>query len=156
LTEFERVTQFLPAYDKRDPDPRKDYGVHGVDLLMYVKGSLGIVQFRLFTGWLLPETVGATKGDWPQVEYHDYSQNINNQISARMYPMPADLGYHWTSPRYRDQTGRNDCYLLDGQTCYYDGSTLNSWEPFEVLLREGSDGVFKYLEDYYKELAGYK
>lgn len=33
--DFQEITQFTPAYDKRDPDPKKNFGVHGVSLREY-------------------------------------------------------------------------------------------------------------------------
>jgi hypothetical protein len=31
---FERIVTMNPAYDKRNADPSKNYGIHGVDLRM--------------------------------------------------------------------------------------------------------------------------
>jgi hypothetical protein len=53
LSKFERIVQFLPAFDKRHPDPSKNYGIHGVELRMVLKGPKGAVQFVLFTNWQL-------------------------------------------------------------------------------------------------------
>ena len=41
---MEREIKFLPAYDERN-NPKGNYGIHGVDLRMYLKGELGTVQF---------------------------------------------------------------------------------------------------------------
>lgn len=34
----ERIVEFTPAFDKRSSDPSKDYGIHGVDMRMVLKG----------------------------------------------------------------------------------------------------------------------
>jgi len=129
-----------------------DYGVGGVEIGFYLKGEEGAVQFKLLTGWLLPFTVGV-KTD--QVDWKNSDQYLRGiaQMYGRLpyYPSPTDLGYHSRTPRYEDHA-RLDCHLLDQGFCYYDGSSLNAYEPFDVLLHKGSDGVFEFLEQYYKEL----
>ncbi len=40
------------------------------------------------------------------------------------------------------------CHIL-GVPCYYDGSGLAAEKVFRILCDEGSDGVWKYLEEYY-------
>lgn len=125
---LERIVKFYPAFDKRDSDPKKDYGIHCVDLLMLVKGEKGAVQFRLFTGWYL------------------------SHLDQKSEPAPADLGYHSLKPIYEDQTPISEnCEWLNAP-CYYDGSGLNAQRVFDVLLKEGSDGVWRELEEYYNEV----
>lgn len=60
MSALERIVRFYPAYDKRDPDPKKNYGIHGVELLMLVKGEKGAVQFKLSTNWQLPHVTKET------------------------------------------------------------------------------------------------
>lgn len=135
---MERIVKFLPAWDKRSNDPSKDYGVHGVDLRMYLKGELGAVQFVLYTGWHLPHV----QEEWNSRNYHPK-------------PLPADIGYHSPKPMYEGQEICSDsCELLDGKPCYYDGSGLMAEEVFKILLTEGSDGVWKNLEERYIDLFG--
>ena len=50
----ERIVEFTPAFDKRSSDPSKDYGIHGVDMRMVLKGENAATQFVLFTNWHLP------------------------------------------------------------------------------------------------------
>ena len=42
---LEKKINFTPAFDRRDPDPKKDYGIHGVDMRCYLTGPEGVVQF---------------------------------------------------------------------------------------------------------------
>lgn len=126
---MEKIITFYPAYDKRSTDPKKNYGVHGVDLRMVLKGELGAVQFMLYTNWHLP--------------------HIEGRIDK---PLPADLGYHSFKPMYEGQEAiRKECEFLGGKPCYYDGSTLNAERIYNVLLESGSDGVWKELESFYVE-----
>ena len=132
---LERRVEFSPAFDKRNPNPAKNYGIHGVDLRMYVVGPRGAVQFVLYTDWHLPHVDEELRAK-----------------GARLAPTPADLGYHSPIPTYEGQEdySRDDCHLLGGR-CYYDGSGLNAERIYDVLLREGSDGVWRELEAYYDE-----
>jgi hypothetical protein len=124
-----KIIEFYPAYDKRHPDPFKNYGIGSVSILFLLKGDKGAVQFKLLTGWYLPEL----------------GIELDN-------PMPADLGYHSPIPIYDGQKSIPDnCEWLDGE-CYYDGSTTASERIYEILLKEGSDGVWRELEKYYEEI----
>lgn len=148
---FERIVEFDAAYDRRHDDPKKNHGIHGVELRMVLKGEDGAVQFALSTGWYLPETIDAKKGDWDI--YRDYDKCLHRHAMGPYHPMPTDLGYHSRAPRYEGQDPITPtCSYLDNEPCYYDGSTLNAWHPFEALLRDGHEGVWKYLEEYYNQV----
>jgi hypothetical protein len=47
--ELTREFKMRPAYDKRP-----DYGIHGAEMLFYVKGPKGAIQFVVCTNWQLP------------------------------------------------------------------------------------------------------
>lgn len=126
---FKKTITFERAYDKRDHDPAKNYGIHGVNIRFVLQGPGGATQFLLFTNWHLPEV------------------EIDSQE-----PMPADLGYHSPTPRYEGQDHNAVCDLLGMTGCYYDGSGLRAEPVYEALLREGSDGVWRILEEEYDSL----
>lgn len=167
---MEKITTITPAWDKRDPDPKKNYGIHCCDLRMVLKGELGAVQFVLMTGWNLP---------------HITEEFKNKREISNLYPLPADLGYHSPKPMYEGQTRVGETkYDFDnpeeivlgeekvkfpsaslvkedlpvceyiGKPCYYDGSGLNAERIYKIMLEEGSDGVWKELESYYTRIFG--
>jgi hypothetical protein len=139
---LERIVTFEPAFDRRDPDPSKNYGIHGVALRMVLKGPEGAVQFLLYTNWQLPHVTAE----------EDRKPIYRERPHLLCHPMPADLGYHSRIARYDGQRPMGDaCEYLDGATCYYDGSGLNAESVYERLLREGDAGVWAALEDYYRE-----
>jgi hypothetical protein len=142
---FTREITFDPAFDKRDPDPKKNYGIHGVTMRAILKGEHGAVQFVLYTNWQLPH-VTAEKF---QREY----EPINGDPHWMERPQPSDLGYHSPVPRYDGQAETSDCCdYLDGKPCYYDGSSLNAKPVFDRLLAEGSKGLWEALEAYYARI----
>lgn len=137
LVTFDRIVTMTPAFHRVHSDPKKNYGVHGVELRMVLRGPLGATQFLLFTQWMLPETYDwwASKGLQPDCK-----------------PTPADRGYHWATPQYEGQTERQ-CDLLPSGKCYYDGSGLNADDTFQALVAKGDAGVWADLEAYYHELC---
>ena len=140
---FEKIVECTPAWDKRHKDPRKNCGIHGVNLRMILKGDKGAVQFVLCTNWQLPHVTE---------EILNIPKDKTN-IKMRFLPLPADLGYHSPEPMYEGQELMTEsCPYLDGKPCYYDGSGLNAEPIYVTLLEKGSDGVWQELERYYSEL----
>ena len=130
---FEHIISFKPGFicerflaDRNDPH---NHGKSSADVLFLVRNEHGAVQFSLMTGWYL---------DWK-------SDNDLNR------PMPSDLGYHSLKPRYEDQNPMGECIWLNNATCYYDGSTLNAEEPFDILLSKGESALWAFLEQYHRD-----
>lgn len=133
MSDFKREVVFIPAFDKA----KEGYGVHCVDMVFYLHGPKGVVQFRVFTGWHLPQVYKRLK------DFHG-TRGIDR-------PMAADLGYHSPKPRFEGQTlMEEECHLLKGP-CYYDGSTLNAEPILETLIAEGSEAVWQQLEIFYDD-----
>lgn len=132
-----------PAYDKRG----EGYGQRSLDMTWYVKGSEGAIQFRLFTGWypdIIPRTTVSDWSDWRTLNVKRHMDDLNA-------PMPADLGFHSHKPLYEGQSLMDGhCSILDGP-CYYDGSGLNANKPFSILVHEGGEKLWEFLEGYYRE-----
>lgn len=144
-TAFERIVRLHPAYDKRDPDPHKDYGIHGVDLLFVLKGPVAAMQFMVYTGWHLPHVQA-------ELDAKVFDGTRRFPLDSH-HPMPADVGYHALVPQYEGQKSMlSECDWLDGKPCYYDDSTLMARDLFDVLLREGDEGVWRELEKRYHTL----
>lgn len=140
MSEFERIVTLTPAFDKRHTDPSKNYGIHGVGLRMVLKGPKGATQFVLYTSWHLPHV----QADMDAKPLNDFPYMFHK-------PTPADIGYHWHAPQYEGQfTGA--CEYVAGGKCYYDGSSLQAQDVYDILVREGSEGVWRELERRYREL----
>jgi hypothetical protein len=129
---FKRKTIFLPAFDKRHADPKKNYGIHGVTCKMYLIGERGVVQFVFYTDWQLP---------------HVRDEFLHSPHGIR-YPMATDIGYHSPIPMYEDQVKRDCSFIKDG--CYYDGSSLYAEEFLTLLIEKGSKAVWKKMKEYYR------
>ena len=137
--QYDKWIRFNPAFDKRHTDPKKDYGIHCVDVTFFLRGKEGAVQFSVFSGWFLPETVK---------EYKYGGRDLGSS-----YPMATDLGYHSYVPKYEGQNCLiKKCPILHDKPCYYDGSGLNAEPVMDRLLKEGSDAVWEELEKFYIEM----
>lgn len=137
---------FYPAYDKRNPDPSKNYGIHGVSIYFILKGDKGAVQFAVYTDWYLPHVQDEMKG--------------RDAIGiSGLRPMGVDVGYHATVPQYEGQEpmcGPGECKCVpEGESCYYDGSGLRAdqWVR-DFLLPKGSEGIWEALKEEYVRLFG--
>lgn len=138
---FEKTVTFEGAYDKRDPDPSKNYGIHGVEIRFVLKGEKGATQFVIYTNWFLP---------YVQKELYAKGSISSNLKFGHPEPLGADIGYHSLRPQYGGQIKRDACQYLDGQACYYDGSSLSADEFIPEFLAGGSDAVWKMLEEKYR------
>lgn len=139
---LERVVKFHPAYDRRSPDPQKNYGIHGVELRMVLKGLEGAVVFALYTNWMLPPVTRELDGQSGPVD--------RPHVLCR--PQPADLGYHSLVQRHDGQKPTDNCEYLGGRPCYYDGSGMRAYDVYRRLLERGDEGVWQALECEYKRL----
>jgi hypothetical protein len=139
---FKREVVMSPAWDKRDPDPEKDYGVHCVEIRFLLTGAKGIMQFVFITGWHLPHV---------QKEMNMRVIDSGNPMTleALFLPQGFDVGYHSPVPMYEGQKSMPSCQYLDGKDCYYDGSSLSARTMLDLLIREGSEAVWKRLEELY-------
>lgn len=140
---LERAVHFYPAWDKRDPDdPSKNYGICGVEMHFRLSGPHGCVQFNTLTNWYLP---GAHHSFKPVRGYNGVVASIGTEGIC-----PSDLGRHSHTPlREGEELFSEDCHILKGR-CYYDGSSLDAVDMFGVLVREGSEGVWKAMESFYR------
>jgi len=140
--ELKREIVFQPAYDKRDPDPAKNYGVHGVNIIFYLKGKQGVVQFEIYTRWHVPH-VQKEIDERPPTSILPYLSHS---------PMAYDLGYYRFKHIYGGQKSMNrKCAVIGSEFHYYDGSTLGAERVFDILRIEGDEGVWRELEKYYKD-----
>jgi len=174
---LERIIKFRPGFHKIAEDPKKNYGVHGMDMFFVVKGPKGAVHFILSTGMMLKKT-----RDWQREEHKDGI--------GYLFPMGVDVGYHSTTPghegqevywptkmKQKDPTMKSpgpdatqderlaylentefvkvgdkapDCEWI-GQPCYTDGSALRAMEWEEIFTEHGDEKIWAMLEEEYKD-----
>lgn len=132
---LERIVEVWPAYDRRNPDPEKSFGIGAVMLAFILRGPKGATQFTIYTGWYLPH-VALERGS-------------NAEVFAN------DLGYHSPVPTYDGQRSMGrPCPVLGTDDCYYDGSSLAAADLFAEMLREGHAAIWRRLEAVYRDRFG--
>lgn len=175
--ELRHETLWRPAWSKRDPDPSKDFGIHGVDMIWAVCGPAGAVTWGVSNNWFLSDL--ETHADIGLVE-------IRRRASANGYqhmmcvPFPWGLDYHSPVPwptndwepgfngdmqkvfailgadpdSYRERKPEPDdehCAWLGDRPCWFAGSVLNANGPMALLMTEGGEAVWRRLEALYWE-----
>lgn len=150
---LERHIEFFPAFDKRNPDPKKDYGIGAARLLIYVKGIHGAYQFQMSTPWHLPGALTKNKGYLDQGKFPTVHTTFEGDVVCEEYERSCIWGadYHSYIPRYEGQTAISGCKILEGKPCYMDGSSLYGTNVFGKLVAGGSEAVFEELEKLYFE-----
>lgn len=176
---MQRIIKFRPAFDRRDPDPKKNYGIGTVLMDMILKGGLGAVDLTINTGWYTSEVqreMEEKDGDFAEV---------SGMIRSLNKPSAYEIGYHSPKPMYEDhspcgayrfdfdnpeivkdargmeiKTPRKvvtnsftHCELTGG-ICYSDGSVTNAQRYFEILITKGEEALWEELEEYYKSTFG--
>lgn len=133
---FEQIVKVSGAYDKRHPEPSKNYGIGACRIWFILKGPKGAVQFQVGTDWYLPEVQKELLDKFPR--------------NALTQPQGWDVGYHSPKPMYEGQTPMGECDIL-GCECYYDGSSLaaDQWIPY--FIAGGTEWLWSRLEEMYKE-----
>lgn len=141
MSEFKRTITFSPAFDRRDPDPSKNYGIHGVNMSWFVEKDNREIQFVVFTSWHLPHVAKERRENlvddalrWPN-------------IKCFFEPFPNDIGYHSPEPMYEGQMLMDEDCGFTGGVCYYDGSSLNADVYFDLLVAEGGEALWRALEE---------
>ena len=126
---MKKLIQFKPAFDKRNADPSKNYGIHCMDMHMVLIGPLGAISFCIYTGWYLPDSItGHNDGTLSQ---------------------GACICYHAHHAQYEEQ--KPSCNMCEyiGVPCYSDCSYLATNKLFEQFVAEGEDIVWQTLEQWY-------
>lgn len=149
--EWEKIIEFSPAFDKRNPNPGKNYGIGAVQIVFVLKKGNKAVQFRFGTDWYLPETVK----EYREKGVNGMSPPVVLREGKNCGVQGWDVGYHSPKPMFKDQTSMGKCEYIKAN-CYYDGSSLRAEEYQEILIRKGSKGVWEFLEKEWKQTFGKK
>lgn len=134
-----REVTFEAAYDKRDPTPSKNYGVHGLHIWFTLRDTEqgDGLTFSVSTNWHLPNVQAevdqdaANRPDWQH----------------RFKPMAFSVDYHGLRPCYEGQAQSQIKCEVTGKHCYCNGSGLLGEEFLATLIAEGDEGLWKRMEE---------
>jgi hypothetical protein len=151
---------FFPAYDRTDPDPKKDYGVGCLDLRFLVEGKSGTVEFELLTQWFQEHIM---KRRLDSLKHDVWIVKQDFLLRHFLDPFPADVCYFSPKRISEDDSywEKGVYYTLEGKPCYYGYKYKDEKEDRPAreiacrkLVEEGDESLWKYLEDYYEEVFG--
>jgi hypothetical protein len=139
----------MPAFDRRSDDPRKDFGIHCAEMRMKLHGNRGVVEFILFTNWQLPHITEKFENKIIEEAKRGSFDEAKTMFRCFFRPNGAELVYHSPVPLYEGQMKISCDYFHGG--CYFGGSCLAAEPLLDLLVAEGSDAVWKKIEEYYVE-----
>lgn len=139
---FERIVNVKPAYDCQviqpcvhgseacGTDPGANHGRHNAEMSMTLRTSDAEVTLHIGTGWELPETPAIVRTDDA--------------------PRGACVVFHSSMPQYEGHESRSK-RCCQWPVCYSATGYLMADEPTAMLVREGSEAVWAWLESQYRE-----
>ena len=138
---FVRELVLVPPFDKRHSNPSEDYGVHGMDLKMYLTKGKRCIQFIVFLPVYLPQVVESM-----------ISGSLHSPSKYSFKGMGASVGYHSPTPLYEGQRiSVTDCPFTGGD-CYHNESYLRAEAYYRVFLEKGVDRIWQMLEKEYRTM----
>lgn len=143
---LERETVWQAAWDRRDPNPSKNYGIHGVEVSWIVKGPKGGICWSIFTHWMLPHVTREAHNATQRLDVSDVA------LRCRYEPTGAGIEYHSIKQRYKGQEQRTGCLLVPGGVCYSDTAFTAGDDLLKLLIEQGGEAVWKDLESRYADL----
>lgn len=141
MTEYERRVEATAAFDKRHPEPSKNYGIHGLEFRFSLVGEMIAVSFGVSTGWHLPSVVGV-EGE----SSSEYRRALHEHDHPGLHPLPMGLHFHLAEPLdYMDDQEPRPCDLLPAGQCWGDVTYTGADRPFFALVKGGLDGMWEEL-----------
>lgn len=137
MTDFRREVRVLPAFNKRNTDPKKDYGIGSARIWFALIGPEAAVTYSVSTGMYLP-TVSE--------ELERTSHRFNP-----FAPTAGPISVHSPYPLYEGHTA-DECEYLPGGKCYSDGAFCAGSDLLTVMLRDGDEAVWSTLEEWHAHL----
>jgi hypothetical protein len=118
----ERRVTFTPAWDKRDLYPRKNFGVHGVEVHLTLLDGDWALELIVMTVWMLPKT----REWWATLPLtHIPRECINMRCHYRNGPRAELAGM---------------CTVFKGECCQSIALSFSAGDPlFETLVAEGEE-----------------
>lgn len=136
---LERTIEVYPGYDRRHTDRAKDEGMHGAEFMFILRGEKGSITFRCYTDWL------------PLITQESLMEGSRRSGVVGVQPVPQDMVIHSPTPlSYGQLIARKDCPYTATGVCYSDTSSKIAHYLRDLLLLEGSEGVWRELQVRYR------
>lgn len=127
---YQRTITTRGAYDQRDSNPSRDYGISGVTITFALIGKDRALDWDLLTDCFLPHT----------------NKRLRKVGRSHGGPTAGGVGFHYSEEQYEGMMSSETCTLLDGR-CFYDTGFLIGDEVYRAWAYGGIDGVFGKLRE---------
>lgn len=156
---MKREILFKPAWDKTNPDPKKDYGVSCLTILFHVVGTKGVVEFELSTNWYQEHVM---KRRLERLKQEVLLGEEDFLLRWATDPYPMDVCYFaFERVSEEDIYFENGVLNLDEVRPYYYGYLFRDKNgnratdfAYRKLVDEGDESLWQYLEEYYVDTFG--
>ena len=129
--QLSNIRYTTPSFDRRNKDPKKNYGIGSELLTFAVLGEIGAISFTVSTGKYLPQLV----------------EELGDKLSK---PMAYGISYHFyvCPDEWKDfSKPHKECSILGGKPCHCDGSSLQADELFKSMGEKiNEDKIYDELE----------
>lgn len=130
--EFTREISWVPAFDKRDTDPAKNYGINSLEMYWSLAGPNGAIELLVMTSWHLAH-----------VQKENDERRPNARFPYLMHkPLAAYIGFHSCAPHFEGHEPTLNCKLFDGKPCYFDRSFTSAEPLLAKLITDGEEAVW--------------
>lgn len=138
MSALAQTIKILPGWDRRDQND----SYHGCELLFILRGEKGVLTFAFTTDWA------------PTAVQQQYMNGVQRTNVIGVQPKPIDVVWHSpTPPNLPHQPMHADCPYLEGD-CYTAISKREAEALRDILLKEGSAGVWRAMGQLYRSDAG--
>lgn len=133
-----QTIRVLPGWDKRD----QNESYHGCEVIFILRGEKGVLTFAFATDWA------------PMNVQQQYMNGVQRTNVIGVQPKPIDVVFHSpTPPLVPHLAQREDCPYMDNGVCYAAVSKLQATTLRDILLKEGSLGVWREMGQRYRAAA---
>lgn len=135
-----------PAFDKRDKDPAKNYGIGSVTMSFRVIGPLGGIAFCIFTGWELPHV----REELRRTTRHQPLVGTDKWMRCSLEGQGAGVEIHSKTQLYdgAPEPDTDECELTGGK-CWGDTGYTAGDTFFDLLCEKGEQAVWDKLDEWY-------
>lgn len=148
---FTLILESRPAYDRRDPNPARNYGIGSVTLHFTLVGPKGAVSWQLLTGWM-PTSVLAERFGMVSSTGKAYAHLARGSAAdafGHSLPDAGEVAWHHPEP-HRLGAEPQKCPYLPAGLCYNDVGYTAGEAILEGLLKGGVTAVWDLLAEHYR------
>lgn len=133
---FKKTIEIYPGYDRRAAAG----GVHGAEVVFALQGKHGAVTLAVQTNWI------------PKAAADEQAlKSPSRVVETGVTPRSLDYTFHFDRALFKAQQLQHTVcpYMPEGVECYSMRDSALALKLRDVLLREGSTGVWKHLTKEY-------